>query len=473
MNRRDVHRRSFLRGVGGVAVGLPFLESFASRKAWAAPAKRLAVIFECNGVLMEKFFPKDYGALTPASLMGTALEPIAAHAAKLVIPRGIHMVPRGFGRDPATGDDHAKGMGHKLTCSPNSNPYPNGPSLDYVVARGINPGGNGPLNLGVGGGGAGVLSSAFYTASGQPAPMFRDPYRAFKDWMGSGTKMGGMTVDLTAARRKSVLDVVRDDLQAVQKSPLLSATDKKKVDLHLTSLRTLENAVGGGGGAAVNGCNLPDAISKDVLATQTNADYAKVGGLMMEIMALSMACDYNRVTTVQFGTGAGGPTYKWLGDGLNQQYNHHKLSHGATSDAATSPNLPDAEWKLSLFNIDTWHMKMMKVLLDRMASYSEPGGSVLDNSAVLYINELSGGLAHNFMDLPIVIAGGAGGYFKTGQYVKMTKGTGTANDTDAPANMLMTTLANAVGFKNTDGSPMTNFGKAPTGKPGEFTALKV
>jgi hypothetical protein len=39
--------------------------------------------------------------------------------------------------------------------------------------------------------------------------------------------------------------------------------------------------------------------------------------------------------------------------------------------------------------------------------------------------------------------------------------------------MLLTTLANAVGAKAADASPITNFGSAPTGKPGEFTALKV
>jgi hypothetical protein len=468
-------RRRFLRGAGGVAVGLPFLEGLASKRAWAAPPKRLAIFFECNGVLMEKFFPAAYGALTPASLAGTSLEPLKDHASKLLIPRGIHMVPRGFGRDPGSGDDHMKGMGQKLTCTPNANPYPSGPSLDQVVAKGINPGGKGPLNLQVGGGNSGVLASAFYTASGQPAPMIKDPWRAYKDWMGSGTTTGTMTVDTAAARRKSVLDVVRDDLEAINKNTLLSASDKQKLDLHFTSLRTIEGAMtggGGGGGTTVTGCNLPPASASAVMATQTGTDVPKSVALMMEIMALAMACDYNRVTTIQIGAGAGGPVYSWLPDSLNKQYNHHKLSHGATSDAASSPTLPTAQWQTSLFNIDTWHMQMLKILLDKMAAYSEPGGSVLDNSAVLYINELSGGLAHSFMDLPIVIAGGAGGYLKQGQYIKMTKSGGTANDTDAPANQLMTTLANAVGYRNTDGTPMTNFGKAPTGKPGEFLELK-
>jgi hypothetical protein len=83
------------------------------------------------------------------------------------------------------------------------------------------------------------------------------------------------------------------------------------------------------------------------------------------------------------------------------------------------------------------------------------------------------GLGHNWMDLPNIIAGGAAGYFKLGQSVKLTNGSATANDTDAPSNMLLTTLANALGAKNADGSPITNYGSAPTGKAGEFSALKA
>jgi hypothetical protein len=49
----------------------------------------------------------------------------------------------------------------------------------------------------------------------------------------------------------------------------------------------------------------------------------------------------------------------------------------------------------------------------------------------------------------------------------MTAGTGTANDKDAPTNQLLTTLANGMGVQ------MSNFGSAPTGKAGEFTALKA
>ena len=68
-------RRRFLRGLGGVVVGLPFLEALAPRHAGAqSPViQRFGVFFACNGVDMDRWFPKGaYGALTDAHFTGTA-----------------------------------------------------------------------------------------------------------------------------------------------------------------------------------------------------------------------------------------------------------------------------------------------------------------------------------------------------------------------------------------------------------------
>ena len=483
-------RRRFLRGLAGTCVALPFLESFAPRKIQAADVpKRLAVFFCCNGVNMEEFWPKTaYGPLTAASLMGTGMEPLASYATKLIVPRGIHLVPRGFGRDPAGGDDHAKAVGHRLTAAPNQDSqerYASGPSLDHVIAPSINPNGQGPLNLMVGYRASDVLGSFSYTAAGQQAIPFQDPWKAFKDWAGAGSTAApaaGAMLDRTAMRRRSVLDLVKGDLDALKNSSVMGAQDRMKLDWHLTSIRGLETAMAATGvSMSANGCGLPGMRQQEISAIDPksvtlDSEYEKIGGMMLDVMALAMACDQNRVVTIQWGSGAGGPIFSWLGmgaDDVNTRYNHHKLSHGATSDSATSPTLPTDQWKSALFNIDQWYMTSFKGLLDRLSAYAEPGGSVLDNSAVCYMNDLGDGLGHNWMDLPNIIAGGAGGYFKLGQYIKLTKGSQTANDTDAPSNQLLTTLANSVGGKNKDGSAITNFGKAPTGKPGELDAIKA
>jgi hypothetical protein len=59
-------------------------------------------------------------------------------------------------------------------------------------------------------------------------------------------------------------------------------------------------------------------------------------------------------------------------------------------------------------------MEQLAYLIERLDSYEEPEGSTLDNTVLLYVNELSDGKEHNFMDLPFFVVGGAG-YFDQGQ----------------------------------------------------------
>ena len=117
-------RRRFLRGFGGVALGLPFLETFAPRSARAQTpvTTRFGVFFACNGVDTDRWFPNsEFGALSDESLRGTANEALTPFRSKLLFPRGVHMAPRGFGRDSSGGDDHGRGMAIKLTAQPADN----------------------------------------------------------------------------------------------------------------------------------------------------------------------------------------------------------------------------------------------------------------------------------------------------------------------------------------------------------------
>jgi hypothetical protein len=103
-------RRHVLCGLGGVTLGLPFLETFAPQKAAAQAAsvpKRLAIFFCCNGVNAEKWYlSAPFGALGADAFAGSSLEPLAAHASRALVVRGLYGAPRGQGRDPGPGDDH-------------------------------------------------------------------------------------------------------------------------------------------------------------------------------------------------------------------------------------------------------------------------------------------------------------------------------------------------------------------------------
>ncbi len=477
VRKTELRRRAFLRGVGGVVVGLPFLEALAPKAnaQAAAPIKRFGVFFCCNGVNMKTWFPQGgFGALAASSLTGTANEPLAPHVAKLLYPRGVHMSPRGFGQDGGGGDDHGKGMAHKLTAqfADEAAALAQGESIDYLLARQVNPGPDGarrpPLNLMVGyPANVNGLDYISYSAARKAVQAMNNPWTAYKQFMNLGVTSGSQEAEMRVAqRRQSVLDLVTAQFDDLKRGPL-SKDDKLKLDQHFSYIRELEMGVTKG----VTSCGV-SSVTSAAQAYQTRGEgksfkgqydeYGKLTELQLDIYALALACDYTRVATFHFDRGSGGPIFKW--DGMNHEYNHHKLSHGTTCDGGCTD--PVSGYESMLSDIDHWHMTKYAYLLKKLDGYTEENGkTLLDNSAILYTNELSDGKAHNFMDLPYVVAGSAGGYFKQGQSVRL----GPADNKSAPHNRLLTTLINALGV------PLDRFGTtdsaAQTMQAGQYEAL--
>src|SRR5687768_12162976 len=111
MKKVNISRRSFLSGVGGATVGLPFLEAAVSSRALAAGGpKRFFLFFQCAGVRKENLYPSAMGPLTAASFAGKSTEPLAPYAEKITIPRGILNWPDG-------NDGHAPRPVTSSTCS--------------------------------------------------------------------------------------------------------------------------------------------------------------------------------------------------------------------------------------------------------------------------------------------------------------------------------------------------------------------
>jgi Protein of unknown function (DUF1552) len=474
----ELRRRAFLRGVGGVIVGLPFLEALAP-KAHAqsgGAVKRFGVFFCCNGVNMSKWFPTSgYGPLTAAGLLGTTNEALTPHAAKLLFPRGIHMSPRGYDQDGGGGDDHGKGMAHKLTAQFASEDewLAQGESIDYHLARQINPGPEGarrpPLNLMVGySANYKGLDYISYSGPGKAVQAINNPWTAYKQFMNLGVTMDSGEAEMRIAkRRQSVLDLVGEQFNDLKRGPL-SKADKDKLDQHFSYIRDLESGMSKGLVSCLDDATKTRAQTYEERGEGEEFDgqydeYGKLTELQLDIYALALACDYTRVVTFHFDRGSGGPTFKW--DGMDHEYNHHKLSHGTTCDSGCEDAV--AGYESMLAGIDTWHMKHYARLLAKLDSYTEENGkTILDNSAILYANELSDGKLHSFLDLPFIIAGSAGGYFKQGEYVKLAE---PGDNKVAPHNRLLTTLVNAMGV------PLDRFGTtdpaAQTAQSGQYEAL--
>jgi hypothetical protein len=502
-----VKRRIFLKGAAGAALAVPFLSSLAEQeaKAQSAPAaspKRLVIFYTNNGCLTNRWFPSvEDGAITAATLAGKTLEPLGTKAAKLLFPRGLAMFPRGqVTVDGVTYfDPHDQGMGSKLTCAPidpTADHWALSRSLDHVAAELINPGTKTPLVLSVGNSFANVKGIVSYSAAKTPYPPETRPtnvYSGLSGVLGSGT--GQPTeADYRVKQGKSVIDLVRADLQTFQRLNM-STADQKKVTDWLGLLRETEV------GVVSAACNAENAAALGITDAALSATggrgfdaataFTTGGDLMLQLIALTMMCDTNRVIVMQW---PGFATFKW--DGMDHQYDHHGLSHRNGSAAVGGTCV--AGVLDSLHQIDTWYTGRYTKLVNLIDSIPEGAGTMLDNSAVMWLPELADGNAHNNNNLPIVIAGSAGGYLKQGVSVNLdTKTLGTGNSEascgdgtgvsfntgsqggSVPLNKLYVTLLNAIGAAK-DGAPITTFGMADSNsvdagitKPGELDALKA
>lgn len=470
-NMSPVSRRRFLHGFGGVVVGLPFLETFAPRSLQAqeaAATKRFGVFFACNGVNMDRWFPVgDFGPLTAQSLTGTANAPLDPFRSKLLFPRGVHMSPRGFNRDGGGGDDHGKGMAHKLTAqlADSQNWLALGPSVDQVLAARINPGTDGarrpPLNLMVGRlAGYRGLDFISYSEAGRAVAGINNPWNAYSEFinLNNASPDSGAATDRLTRRRQSVLDLVQGQFNDL-KLQGLSAEDQRKLDAHFTAIRTIEIQAGAAGAPSCNDSGMVtraqvfENMARRDLESETR--YPVIADLQVDIMAMALACGFTNVATMQFDRGAGGPIFKW--DLMNHEYNHHSLSHGKVDDSCfgsdeETENGCDnvAGYEDMLFAIDLWHQTKYARLLQKLDSYVEAGGrTVLDNSVIMYSNELSNGRAHSFMNLPYILAGSAGGYFKQGENIRLGATQNPDGDDDiAPHNKLLNTIINSMGVQS-------------------------
>lgn len=492
-------RRRFLTGVAGAALAAPFLPSLqrqARGQAAAAPPRRLVIFYTQNGCLTNRWFPTvENGPITASALTGTTLEPLGPFASKLLFPRGLAMFPRGTINGYF--DPHDQGMGSKLTAAPidpAGSHWATSRSLDHVAAELVNPGTKTPLVLSVGNAFSNVKGILSYSAAQTPYPPETSPKNVYATLTGLFSSGTMSPADYHVLQGKSIMDLVKGDLDGLRRLDM-SGADQKKIDdwqalLRQTEVKTVTAACNPENAAALG---ITDASIK-ALGTRvdTATAFTTGGDLMINLIALTMMCDANRVAILQW---PGFVTFKW--DGMNHQYDHHGLSH-RNGSAAVGGTCVDGVIE-SINQIDRWYAGRYTKLVSLIDSIKEGDRSMLDSSMVMWLPELADGNAHNNNNLPIVIAGSAGGYLKQGVSVNLDTKTLTTGNSEAsctatsasvgfntgsqngnvPLNKLHVTLLNALGATN-NGQPITTFGTMDTNdvakgitNPGELTALRA
>jgi hypothetical protein len=428
---KPISRRTILRGAAGAAIALPWLEAMMPRRARAdAPPKRFIVMFSADGTLPTEWTPT--GTET-AFTLSPILTPLLPHQADLVIVQGLFQQGSG-------GDGHQNGIGGMLTGTPlNPGPFAGvgappagwatGQSVDQRIADGLAaPTPFHSIELGVQVGTADNWGRMIYRAGNQPLPPTDDPAAVYASVF-SDLHTDPVALARLRTRHKSILDAVGAEYARIENQ--LGSADQQRLDAHLTAVREIETRLTTD--LVVNNPACQDPVLTPVSA-QENDSYPAVGALQMDLLTMALACDLTRVASLQWSRSVSQVRFTWLGipDG------HHDLSHRSDTDA-------DAVSKLT--QINTWYATQMAGLISRLKSTPDAGGGTLfDNTLMLWCNELAKGNTHSRQDAPYVLAGNAGGTLATGRFVSY-EGQGL------PHNNLMVSLLNAMGI------PDTTFGK--------------
>ena len=402
-------RRLFLGGAASI-VGLPLFESLAVAKGAVlppAPLRLLCYYVPC-GIVMKGWTPSKTGSKYD-------LPPILAPLVDPSIGRDLKkdtLVLTGLANMP--GDqkpgDHAGGTGAFLTCRSvrkSETDIYNGISMDQVLAEKI--GSQTPLpslQLGIAGGGStGGCDSGFSCAYARniswanattPLPKLTSPALAF-DLLFAGHDPGASAAEVAKrkAYRLSVLDNVLDEAQRL--AGQLGATDVKKLDEYLAGVRDLELKIE----------QEDDGVACDTSAFDPDfVDEHQHIEVMNDLMVLALQCQATSIISFMIANAASRRSHDFIGvPGA-----HHQLSHHA-GDAATIANLQ---------KINIWEMEHFVSLLHKMQLVQEGERTLLDNSLVYFSSEIEDGNSHAHHNMPVLLAGSAGGKINSGRHVRLS-----------------------------------------------------
>jgi hypothetical protein len=412
-------RRDFAKTLGIGTAAMPFLLNLGSvvRAGAQAPKQRLIVVFSPNGVIPPNFWPDEEGENFNLKRIMAPLEPFKN---KLLTLHGVSDKIRG------DGDNHMRGMGCLLTGielypgniqggSDTPAGWASGISIDqeiknYLQAKPETQTRFGSLEFGVGvPSRADTWTRMVYAGPNRPIAPIDEPQTMFN-------KLYGQRKDQESVR--SVLDDVQADLAKLRSK--VSTEDRRLLDEHEALVREFEQQL-----APTSSDNhiVPKLDSK---LEDSNDNIPTLTRMQMDLMLHAIQADFARIYTFQFTNSVGQAKMRWLGI----EEDHHGLSHEPDSNQ-------EAVEKLTKINI--WYCEQIAYLAQKLAETPEPGGtgSMLDNTTILWTNELGKGNSHTLENIPFVLLGGGLG-FRMGRSLKYKS---------VPHNRLLMSLAHGFGHQ--------------------------
>tara|TARA_R110002049_G_scaffold27321_3_gene94449 strand:+ start:101686 stop:103029 length:1344 start_codon:yes stop_codon:yes gene_type:complete len=419
---KTTSRRTFLQGIGGAALTLPWMDSVAKGASAAKVPLRMAHFYVPIGVVRRGFFPGEANDVIPKGNLGNTMKSLGEQDPRFRVRPLKKLTPTiqplekfkhkinlitGMDRTFQQGTDvHAQCASCYLSSAKpytiDETAWPLDRTLDHLVADHI--GRQTPFptlefscNSHKDNKESIYFDNISWYGTGHLAPSIRDPRKMYQRLFSTQE----------IQRYRDITDLVLDDARSLRRE--LGQHDQQKLTEYFDSLRTIEKQM--------------DRLEKmkSELAKVTfdeppeaylpRGEYIR---LMGDLMVVALQTGLTNVSTFMVGPERWDTPY--LFESLfDEPRSHHKMSHNQTT------MIDD------LLKVDQFHMQQYAYLVEKMDAIEQPDGtSLLDNTLFTYGSGLGDGSTHQYNDLPIIVAGG-GDRVKAGRHINMPEGTPLAN----------------------------------------------
>lgn len=400
-------RRTVLRGAGTL-MALPYLEAMMPASALALPepevTPRLGVFYFGMGMNVRQFFPQTWG---PDFQTSRILEPLAAHRGSFTVLSGTYLKHGGghkgtYAFTTGVPREERQGVSFDQLVAERFSKETRFPSLQMSIKRGTGYGGT-------------DLATLAWNRQGVPLPAENDPVALFDRLFRPPTPGERARQAAALERKRSVLDLIREDAARLQKQ--LGNADQRQLEQYLHSVRELERQLEQQARWSARTKPTPQLAGTGDYATPVSPDgdgpfsYEAYSQLMYDLIALAFQTDSTRVITYVVRTELRGGSYpEW---GLSKDY--HSLTHHGNDPQ----NLEE------LAKADTIYMRHWARFLERLKSIPEGDSSLLDHVLLGFSSGM--GIGHSRDLLPTVLCGGAGLGIAHKGHLKLPPNTPLAN----------------------------------------------
>lgn len=404
LKNKIISRRRFLRGAGA-AVSLPCLNLMFPRSAGGSELprtiQRAAFFYVPNGVVQSAWQLKSTGA---DFALSETLQPLASVKNHISVFSGLDRIK------VSGTDGHAQASTCWLSSaapdelSPAG--YPLKRTIDQLIADQIgkstpfrslelscNPYRDNRESV--------YFDNISWYGHGHVAKSMRDPRKVFER----------LFQVKEHRQHASVLDLVQEDARSLVKD--LGREDQQKLKEYMESVRAVELQI-----QRVH--RKQDSINRLKLHAPIEPwfelDRDEYIQLMGDLMILAFQTDMTRVASLMVAPERWGAPQVVQGL-FDKPIVHHSMTH-----AQGDPRI-----QADLAKLDRYHVDQFRALVEKMSRIKEGDSTLLDQSMFLFGSGLSSGKTHVYSDLPIVIAGKAGGMIQTNFHRRQEKGTPVAN----------------------------------------------